>query len=159
MMFRNSARIILISSAVAAAGVFFLSHADRRKTVESLLRKAQIAIETENIDKLAPMISMFYRDDLGMSCASLNKSFEYIFFQFNAIAVDYRVTGITVGKDTVTADILVWGRGTWMGAMQDIAGSENDWVPVSLLFKSEFFRTKVVGSRWPRGQAGQPKFY
>ena len=159
MIFRNRARIILLSLAVAAAGAFFLFHADRKKAVESLLRTAHTAIETENIDNLAPLVSMFYRDDLGMSCASLRGSFEYIFSQFNAIAVDYRVTGITIGKDTVTADIAVWGRGTWMGALQDIAGSENDPVPLSILLKKEFLRWKIIGSRWPRGNEGLRKFY
>jgi len=159
MTFRNRARIIFLSLAVIAAGAIFMFHADRKKAVESLLHKAHAAIETENIDKLAPLISLYYRDDLGMSYAALCGSFEYIFSQFNDIAIDYRVTNIIIGKDTVTADIAVWGRGTWMGATKDIAGSENDPVPVSIFFKREFFRTKVIGSRWPRGTSGLPKFY
>lgn len=158
MTFRNRVRIILISAAAIAAGVFFLSQADRKKAVESLLHKGRAAIESENMDRLAPVLSIYYLDDLGLSYASLRGSFEYVFSQFNNLSVDYRVTGISPGKDTVTADLTVWARGEWMGVTQDLAGTENEPVPVSILFKRELFRMKVIGSRWPRGRAGLRQF-
>jgi len=158
MTFRNRAIIIILSLAAAAAGAFFLFQTPPKKAVEKLLSRGREAIVTENMDRLAPVISLYYRDDLGLSYASLRGSFEYVFSQFSDIAIDYRVAGITEGKDTVTADLAVWARGTWMGATQDIAGTENDPVPLSILCTKEMLRWKIIGSRWPRGRAGLRQF-
>jgi hypothetical protein len=152
--FRNRARIVLICLALITAGAFFLFQADKKKAVETLLRKGCEAIETKNTDKLAPLISFSYRDDLGMNYAALRGSFEYIFSQFSDIVIVYRITGITLGKDTVTADLTVWAHGSWMGGTQDIAGKADDPVPLTVLCIKEMFKWKIVGSRWPRGRAG-----
>jgi hypothetical protein len=159
VIFRNRIRItVVLSAAVIIAGVFFLLQADRKKAVETLLHKGCEAIQTKNTDKLAPLISLSYRDDLGLNYAALPKAFQSVFSQFSDISVNYRVTGITLGKDTVTADITVWARGSWMGGTQDIAGKEDDPVPLIVLCRKEMFSWKVVGSRWPRGKAGLKTF-
>jgi hypothetical protein len=158
MTFRNRVIITFLVLA-AAAGCFSLFQPSPGKAAEKLLRRGREAIVTENRDRLAPVISLYYRDELGLSYAALRASFEYVFSQFSGIAIDYRVTGITIGKDTVIADLTVWARGTWMGATQDIAGTENDPVPLSILCKKEFLTWKVIGSRWPRGTAGLRELY
>jgi hypothetical protein len=154
MTLRNRVILILLALAAAAAGTFLLLQPSPAKAVEKLLSRGREAIVTENMDRLAPVISLYYRDELGLSYAALRASFEYVFSQFSDIAIDYRVTGITQGNDTVTADLTVWARGRWMDAAQDIAGTENDPVPLSILCKKEFLQWKVIGSRWPRGTAG-----
>ena len=158
MTFRNRVRIILVALAVMGTGAYMLLQADREKAVKTLLRKGKTAIETENMDRLAPLISLSYRDELGLGYAALRGGFDYVFSQFSDITVDYRVTGITTSNDTVIADLAVWGRGTWMETTQDIAGSEDDPVPISILCRKEMLRWKIVGSRWPRGRAGLRQF-
>jgi len=158
MTFRNHIKITLLSLVVLAVGIALFYHADRKKAVETLLQKGRTAIETKNMEKLMPLIALFYRDDLGLSYASLRGSFEYVFSQFNDIKIDYRIAAVTVGKDTSVADLFVYASGTWMGGTQDIAGKENEPLPVSILCIKEMFKWKVIGSRWPRGKAGLPGF-
>ena len=157
MTFRTRTKITLLSLVALAIGIACFYHADRKKAVETLLLKGRGAIETKNMDKLAPLISLYYRDNLGLSYAALRGSFEYVFSQFSDIKIDYRITGITEGKDTTVADLFVYASGAWMGGTQDIVGKENDPVPVSILCKKEMFKWKVIGSRWPRGKVGLPE--
>jgi hypothetical protein len=151
---RNRMTIAFLLPAAAVAGAFFLFRSSPEKAVERLLRKGAAAIEAEDMDRLAPLISLGYRDDLGLGYAALRGSFEYVFSQFSGIAIDYRVTSITPGNDTVTANVTVWGRGVWMDETQNIAGSESEPVPLSLLCRKELLKWKVIGSRWPRGTTG-----
>lgn len=158
MTLRNRIGITALSLAVASACVLFVLHSDSRKAVESLLRKAHEAIETENMDRLSPLISVYYRDDLGFNCPALLGAFEYVFSQYAGITVDYHITRISAGKDTVTAELTVWGRGEWAGSKLDMAGTENDPVPLTVFCRKEFFSWKIVGSLWPRGRAGLRQF-
>ena len=158
MEFRKRTTIILLILS-AAAGVFFLFQPSPGKAADMLLRRGREAIAAEDMDRLAPVVSLYYRDELGLSYASLRAGFEYVFSQFSDITVDYSVTAIVPGKDTVVANLTVWARGTWMGMQQDLAGTENDPVPLSILCKKEFLKWKVIGSRWPRGADGLRQFY
>jgi hypothetical protein len=155
MMIRKNGKIGISFLAVIAAAVFLLLHSDKKKAVERLLDNGRSAMVTKNMDRLLPLISLYYKDSLGMTCGSLRAGFAYVFSQYHDIAIDYRIQSITVGKDTVEAvlAVRVSGNGLWGTSPQDIAGTSGDPEPVSILCKKEMFAWKVVGSRWPRRKA------
>lgn len=157
-MFQHRSRTTLLSIVILVVGIPLLYHPDRKKAVETLLLKGHAAIEAKNMEKLVPLISLYYRDDLGFSYASLHESFNYVFSRFNDLRIDYRILNITVGKDTCTADLQVWVSGTWAEGMKDLVGKENNPEPVSILCKKEMFKWQVVGTRWPRWKSGLPEF-
>jgi hypothetical protein len=154
MKFRYRTRLFLLCIIALAAATAVLYHSDRKKAVESLLRKGQSAIETENIDELTTLVSPYYRDEMGFSYASLRGGFSYVFSEFNNLRVDYRIVNITAGKDTSIANLLVWTRGAWAAGTLDLTGKENDPEPVSILCKREMLKWKVIGSRWPDRKSG-----
>jgi hypothetical protein len=157
-MFQHRIRTPLLSIVILMVGVLLFYHPDRKKAVETMLQKGHAAIEEKNLEKLIPLIWLYYRDDLGFSYASLHESFKYIFSQFNDIQVDYRILNITTGKDTCIADLQVWVHGKWAEGMKDLVGKENDPEPVSILCKKDMFKWQVIGSRWPQWKAGLPNF-
>jgi hypothetical protein len=160
MALQKHIKLFLFLLAVCAVTTFFVFQPSGTKAAENLLRKGCIAIQAKDIDRLMPLISLSYKDSLGMTYGSLRGAFSRVCSQFSDITVDYNIQNITAGKDTVKADLLVWTRGHGMQgpALQNIVGTSEDFEPVSILFKKDFIKWKVAGSRWPRRKAGLPEF-
>jgi hypothetical protein len=127
---------------------------DKKRASESLLQKGRTAIEARNTDAIMPLVSLYYRDNIGLSYASLKGAFEYVFSQFNNLRVDYRIARFSAGKDTSIADILVWASGSGVAGTTDLVGRETAPEPVSILFKRDMLKWKIIGSSWPRRKSG-----
>jgi hypothetical protein len=160
MALQKHIKLFLFLLAVCAITAFFVFQPSGTKAAENLLRKGCVAIQAKDIDRLMPLISLSYKDSLGMTYGALRGAFSWVFSQFSDITVDCRIMNISIAKDMVTTDLLVWTRGHGMQgpALQDIVGTRDDFEPVSILFKKDFIKWKVVGSRWPRRKAGMPEF-
>jgi hypothetical protein len=154
MQIPKRAKILLFLLVAFTAAIVLVFPVDKGKAAESLLQKGRIAIEAKNTDAIMPLVSLYYSDNLGLSYASLKGAFEYVFSQFNNLRVDYRIAGFTPGKDTSIADILVWASGAGAAGTIDLIGSETAPEPVSILFKRDLFKTKVIGSCWPHRKSG-----
>jgi hypothetical protein len=148
------AKILLFLLVAFTAVTVLVFPVDKKQAAESLLQKGRTAIEARNTDAIMPLVSLYYRDNIGLSYPALKGAFEYIFSRFNNLQVDYRIAGFTAGKDTSIADILVWASGSGVTGTTDLVGSETAPEPVSILFKRDLLKWKVIGSCWPRRKSG-----
>jgi hypothetical protein len=148
------AKILLFLLVALTAAIVLIFPVDKKQAAVSLLQKGRAAIEARNTDAIMPLVSLYYRDDIGLSYASLKGAFEYVFSQFNNLKVDYRIARFTAGKDTSIADILVWASGSGVAGSTDLIGSETAPETVSIQFKSDLLKWKVIGSCWPHRKSG-----
>lgn len=142
-------RMLLCGTGAAAVIAVCFFPFSRERAVRALLDKERVAIQEKNIDKTLSCVSMFYKDDLGLTYATLRGCFDMVFKEYRDIRIDYTVSGITFGKDTCIVDIMLWARAAWAGAERDLVGSQNGPEPMTIFCSKGFLKWKVVGARWP----------
>jgi hypothetical protein len=150
---------IIAVSAVAAAATLLLFPYSRKKAIESSLSRASRYIQEKNLEKLMPLISLYYKDETGMTYASMSGSFDYVFKQYQDIRISYAVDSISCGKDTSAAHITLWAHAGIAGIDQDLVGTEFGKEPLDVYYVREFLKYKIIGSRWPVHKPGIQDFY
>jgi hypothetical protein len=156
MTLRRSLLITLVAAAAVLMGIYFFP-ADNNAAVTRLLDAGMAAIEREDLDRLDKLISLYYKDDLGFTYASMRGNFSYVFREFDNIKISLTTHEIVIGKDTCTARVSLWVRGNWLGKQSDMVGTETGYEPVFFYCVREFFRWKVIGTKWPDRKAGFPE--
>jgi hypothetical protein len=142
--------------AAATLLVIYLFPVDKTKAVTRLLDAGEAAIEREDLDGTDHLISLYYKDDFGFTNFSMRGNFSYVFREYDSIAISRTTVAIVIGRDSCIARVSLWIRGNWLGKPSDIVGTENAYEPVEIYCVREFFRWKVIGTRWPNRRAGIP---
>lgn len=155
MLLRRSFFVALPLAAVILLGIC-LFPIDKTKAITRLLDDGEAAIEREDIDRINKLISLYYKDDIGFTYASMRGNFSYVFREYENITISRTTKAIVIGKDSCIARVSVWVRGDWLGKPSDIVGTENEYEPVDIYCIKEFFTWKVIGTRWPNKGAGIP---
>jgi hypothetical protein len=148
MPLRRLFLIIMVVIAVIGAGILFFP-VDKKAAVTKLLDEGMSAIEREDFEKLDKLISLYYKDSMGFTYASMRGNFSYVFREYDDIKVSRSSDSIVIGKDTCVAYSKVWLRGTWLGKPADMVGTETAYEPVVIFCVKALFRWKVIGSWWP----------
>lgn len=151
-MVRRRIIVIVLGIAAAAFALVLWFPVNRPAAVTKLLDKGTAAIEREDLETLDKLISLYYKDDLGFTYASMRGNFSYLFREFDSIRISRSDREIVVGKDTCTARVGLWIRGDWLGKHSDMVGTERVHEPVDIYCVKEFFRWKVIGTQWPDRQ-------
>jgi hypothetical protein len=155
MPFRKPLLFVLVVAAATLLGIY-LFPIDKTKAVTKLLDDGEAAIEREDPDRIDKLVSLYYKDDFGFTYASMRGSFSYVFREYDSIAISRTTTAIVISRDTCIARATLWIRGNWLGKSSDIIGTENEYEPVDIYCTKEFFRWKVIGTKWPNFRAGFP---
>ena len=158
-MFSDNRFRIIAVSIVAVAAIFLVFPFNKKKAIESHLSKACGYIQEKNLEKLMPLISLYYKDETGMTFASMSGSFDYVFKQYQDIRISYAVDSISCGKDTSTACISLWVRAGMAGIDRNLVGTEFSKEPLDVYYVREFLKYKIIGSRWPVHKPGIQDFY
>jgi hypothetical protein len=153
MSLRHSLLIVLAVAAATLTGIY-LFPTDKTKAVTRLLEDGAAALECEDLDRLDKLISLYYKDDFGFTYPSMRGNFSYVFREYDGITISRTTNAIVIGRDSCIARVSVWVRGTWLGKPSDIVGTENAYEPVDIYCVKEFFRWKVIGTKWPNLKAG-----
>jgi hypothetical protein len=153
MSLRRSLLFVLVAAAATLTGIY-LFPTDKTKAVTGLLDDGAAAIEHEDLDRLDKLISLYYKDDLGFTYPSMRGSFSHVFREYDSIIISRTTNAIVIGRDSCIARVSLWIRGNWLGKPTDIVGTENIYEPVDIYCVKEFFRWKVIGTKWPNLKAG-----
>jgi hypothetical protein len=146
----------IIAVVAAIAGGILVFPVDKTAAVTRLLDDGEAAIEHADLDRIDKLISLYYKDDLGFTYASMRGNFSYVFKQYENITISRTTDAIVIGKDSCIARVTLWIRGNWLGNTSDILGTETAYEPVDIYCVRELFRWKVIGTHWPNNGAGIP---
>jgi hypothetical protein len=145
---------LAIAALIAVVALIFVFPVNKTKAVEKLLSEGMAAIENEDLGKLEKLISLYYKDELGFTYASMRGNFDYVFRHFDNITISCDIKNVTEGKDTCSADVALWIHSTWLSQDQDMVGKENNPEPVTILCVREMLKWKVISTRWPKRRPG-----
>ena len=133
--------LLTITIAAGAIGFWYWNSPERQ--IRKVLSRGEAAIEAKDLDGAMAIVSLQYRDELGLAYLPLKKMLGMVFDEFESLNINLANLKIDIQKDKalVQADLRIT---TAVGSEKMyVVGSRSEPLPVRIALIKELLKWKV----------------
>ena len=133
----------LLTILIAAGAIGFWYWNSPERQIRKVLSRGEAAIEAKDLDGAMALVSLQYRDELGLAYLPLKKMIELVFEEFESLDLNLANFKIDIQEDKalVQADLRI--TAAVGGEKSYVVGSRTEPVPVRIALIKELLLWKV----------------
>jgi hypothetical protein len=135
--------VILLALLFGGGFYLYLTFANQTR-IQDILQKGEALVEQKDLDGLMDMISSGYRDPYGLDRAGVREVLTGLFRDFDHFEISAQKPVIRFEGETAKARIPLQLKVDWAGARAFLVGSNPRPAPVTIVFRKEGLRWKVI---------------